>query len=139
MELFHPGVARLPCSQCQLMMHDMRTGEPVMRPVGPQKTPTPITAKDNGHRAPCRDAMYKCPKGTPETARDNMLNYRNRRTVTLYIHARATGFRFVPQFDALMADNFAIMHDLFAEYDRSRQAETAVQGMGSLIAALRKG
>ena len=141
LSLYHPGVANLPCAQCAKMQHNMETGEPLVGYAGPNKTKPfnyPLT------KPPCKAANpFTCPKGSPEQESEVTLSEKNRRTVLLYLQAKATGFHYVPEFDALLADNFSIVQSVYAGWEREQAnnsaSKTATSAALSLVAAMRGG
>ena len=120
------------------MMHDMTTGKPIVKFRGPKREPYNITRENSGYFEPCRQKGYTCPKGTPETEADHLLNDRNYRTFIMYRQARGTGFKFMPEPDALLADNFGIIDTMMREYDRVQQADTTLAGIGHIMDALKR-
>lgn len=117
-------------------MHDMKTGKPIVKERGPQREKFHLTPANAGYKAPCFTG-YKCPKGTPATEHEHILSAKNRRVLMLYHQARATGFQFAPHFDALLADNFAIVDGMVRDFERQEQTEAVTEAFERLRDTIR--
>ncbi|TKB88313.1 MAG: hypothetical protein E8D43_00015 [Nitrospira sp.] len=124
----------------------MTSGEPREYERGPKDGSRPrekyfITVA-MGHKAPCTTG-WKCPKGSPANEPEVTLSKKNGRTVLLYLQAKATGFHYVPEFDALLADNFRIIQGVYAAWEREQAHTVAKEGAAnaalSLVASMRGG
>lgn len=76
----HPHLANLPCSECQLWVHDLKTGKPQL--YGGQKL------KQHPSGPPCVQDPGSCPKGG---IGKSDLTYQNERVVRHFEMCRAVG------------------------------------------------
>jgi hypothetical protein len=123
--LFHPGVASFTCEDCRKYIYDMDSGKPKTYKAGPKREEKPMLRPANT-KTPCE----KCPRKSPEEAHHYELSDRNSKTWLLYRRAHATQFHFLhdaEKKDPLLARNFAILDELYAEHDRQERAATLTQ------------
>lgn len=129
LQLFHPGVARIDCTDCQKRLYSLETGELVTYKAG---------ALGLKHydvtEAPCQRGEV-CPKESPERAHLHLLSERNWRAVTAYRRGRAVGFEHVLK-DDLFAENMAIIDGLVRSWERSRAAEASGANMALALIPL---
>lgn len=135
--LFHPGVAKIDCGDCQKRLYDLETGEPKTYRAGPNRE----LRYYEGQPPPCKQPGNSCPKGSPETAHEHELSDKNWRVLNLYRRGRVTGFENVT-IDALLAENLAIVDELYRSWERWRAAEASGSNVASqlihLLPALRR-
>ena len=138
LELFHPAIARLHCTDCCRRLHDMETGKPLTYVAGPAKEQRFFDGPD--HRPPCRTG-WNCPKVSPEEASRHQLSEKNRRVFMLFLQAQATWGKSLERggVDPLLADNFAIVAALFQRWQREQAARESGRAVASEIHALLEG
>ena len=117
--LEHPGVAKIPCSECQKRAYDMDTGEPKTFRAGPEGE---LKFYDQNHKAPCFTG-WKCPKESPAKEKDHLLSERNHRVAMIYHHVKASCGQVGP-IDTLLAHLLSFVDRMYSDIEiveRSRE------------------
>jgi hypothetical protein len=135
--LFHPGVARIDCRDCQRRLYDLETGEPKTYRAGPQRE---IKYFDGPtHKPPCavpKEVGGGCPKQSPDEAHRYELTEASWATWRLYRQARATGGASLTEAertDELLAENFATLDRLMGMQEKRQAAREMASALMPLL------
>lgn len=134
MILNHPGAARIDCNDCCRRLYNLETGLPVEYLSGPDRVPRYIDGP--GHLPPCKvdNGGPGCPKGSPEEAPRIVLNSRNRLALNAFLQARAVNFQGIAT-DDLSRELFAIIDNIFRDYDREKLSNSISANFSETVAA----
>ena len=137
--MFHPGVAKIKCADCVKRLYNMETGEPMTYPCGPTKELKFYDGPAHENKSPCMTGG-KCPKIHPSREAEFILSPKNHLTVLLWRHVRSTHGRILESgnVDRLLADNLAILDDIYAQRERWRNKNDSTDGLLNLIPFLRR-
>lgn len=137
--MFHPGVARIKCSDCRKRLHNMETGEPQTYTSGPNKELKFFDGPAHENKSPCMTGG-KCPKIHYSREAEFVLSTKNHNTVLLWRHVRSTHGRILEggHVDRLLADNLAILDDIYQQRERWRNNKDSTDGLLNLIPFLRR-
>lgn len=128
--LFHPGAARIDCDDCKQFVFDLDTGEKETYRSGPTRELLPM-ARSPETPTPCQ----KCPKGSPEKAKEVELSAKNWAAFAHYLQAKSVGLSEMERDDPIVRRNFAIVDGIVKEHERREQGHHLAE---ALIAVLTK-
>lgn len=131
--LFHPGVARIDCGDCQLRWYDMQTGEPKTYTIG---EPPLQKTYDGPQYCPCKRGE-KCPKESPEKAKDYELRPENWQALRAWKRHRAAPYG-PDDLDELDREIFTTIDAIFREWESSIAAKRMAVELADLLIQLRR-
>lgn len=131
--LFHPGAARIDCGECQKFVFDLQTGERETYKSGPERKEVPY-ARNAGESPPC----HKCPKESPERARQIELSEKNWQAYGHYLQAKAVGLTEAERRDPIVRRNFALIDMLVSERKAEADAEKFAEAFVLRLASVKK-
>lgn len=114
--LFHPGVASLPCEKCIQFVTDLESGEVCTYSVTNRETGQREQlpqARPQETLPPCQ----RCPKGSPEQAKEMELSTKNWYAFSHYRQAKAVGVTEQERNDPIVRRNFAIIDAAFRAFE----------------------
>ena len=120
--LFHPGPAKLDCQTCVKFVTNLDRGEIETYTVTNRETdereriPQPRPA---GTLPPCE----RCPKQSPERAKEIVLSEKNWMAFSHYRQEKAVGVSEAVARDTICRMNFAIIDAIYKDFDRGRDAD----------------
>lgn len=115
--LFHPGPSRIDCAKCIRYVHDMDTGELKQYRSGPKRELRSVE-RPKGQSPPCE----KCPKESPQKAKQYELSAKNWRALWYYYEARAAGLTESDRSDRLLRRNLAILDRIHRQWEAHEAA-----------------
>ncbi len=131
--LFHPGAARVPCSECAKFVFNLETGEKETYRSGPERLELPVV-RGPGQKTPCDS----CPKESPEHAKEIELSPRNWRAWRHYREGRAVGLCDRERRDPLVRKHFAMLEALEEQHARRQAQADSFQGLKALVKVIRR-
>lgn len=126
--LFHPGAARIDCQECAKYVYDLATGEPQTYRSGPDRTELPL-ARPAGTLPPCE----KCPKESPERAKDIELSAKNWAAYGHYLECRTVGLSDGERRDPLVRRNAGIIDRAVREFERRESARHFAEAFATML------
>jgi hypothetical protein len=131
--LFHPGIANLSCETCLKYVTDIpETGEVKTYGVTNPETglreqvPQP---RPQGTLPPCE----RCPKGSPEQAKEIELSEKNWLAFGHYRQAKAVGVTETERRDPIVRRNFAVIDLAFKTYEMCRTSQLQAHEFAKLF------
>jgi hypothetical protein len=120
--LFHPGPAKLDCETCQKYVTDLDRGEVETYGVGEpdehgkrQQLPQ---VRPQGTFPPC----IRCPKQSPERAKEHELSEKNWRAFAHYQEAKAVGVTEEERRDPIVRRNFSVIDQVVKAFEAKSEA-----------------
>lgn len=132
--LYHPGVARIDCRQCQERLYDLETGTPKTFKVRGEIRYYDKEAVPD-HKPPCRTHLG-CPKGSPEEAHLHELSLQNWKVVDLWKAVRATQGRCLTESqanDPLTTYLLTIVDEVMREKEQRDMAQQNASHIGKEV------
>ena len=122
----HPGLAALPCSECQKFVYSIPSAEPQTYQIEPDGEPIKVERPPDTS-PPCD----QCPKGSPEQEAQFTMSWENHLTVTLYRRFKTGAMRLPARLenDPILADNFSMIEDVIENADRQQSADRIAASM----------
>lgn len=118
----------------------METGEPLTYTSGPNKEKKFYDGPAHEDKSPCITGSSKCPKVHYSREAEFVLSTKNHLTVLFWRHVRATHGRILDDgnVDRLLADNLAILDDIYSQRERFNNNKDATDGLLRLIPFIRR-
>ena len=116
---FHPGPARLDCETCIQYVTDLDRGEVTTYGAtidGERKQLPQVRPK--GTQPPC----VRCPKQSPERAKEIVLSEKNWRAFAHYEEAKAVGVTDEERRDPIVRRNFAVIEQVVKAFEAKSEA-----------------
>lgn len=129
--LFHPGAASIDCAECQKWAFNIETGEKQTFKSGPTRELLPMALGPND-APPC----HKCPKGSPEKAKELELSEKNWAAFAHYEESKVAGLSEEERRDPIIRRNMALIERIVSEKRNGDQARNLAE---ALIAVLTSG
>lgn len=126
--LLHPGAARIDCEECKKFVFNLDTGEKETYRSGPTRELLPVERLPSVP-TPCN----KCPKQSPEKAKEIELTEKNWAAFAHYQQCKAVGLTEAERRDPIVRRNFALMDRLTAERDRRDQATGMAEALLAVL------
>lgn len=119
MQLFHPGPARLDCQTCIKFVTDLDRGEVATygATIDGERQQVP-QVRPKGTQPPC----VRCPKQSPERAKEIELSEKNWRAYAHYLEAKAVGVTEEERRDPIVRRNFAAIDQVVKAFEAQSEA-----------------